>query len=249
MVEETRKLLSHWRPDESLDDFERRVQAEDLIGNATAYRTKDVVRRVFAPRFLTPTDKPARVLKRILEDSLPYRAFTEMLLVYTARFDPLVHDFTTEVFWSSARRGRPVLDTDMAVQFLSEAMADGRIAPPWSDSVSVRIGRCLLGLLRDLGLLRESRRGRKEIVAYRMSDAGAALLARDLHESGLSDAALCEHRDWGLFGMSRGDVVGRVNELGEAAGLIAQSAGSVVRITWTVESIQELIDVLARHNI
>ena len=128
-------------------------------------------------------------------------------------------------------------------------MADGRIAPPWSDSVSVRIGRCLLALLRDLGLLREVHRGRKEIVAYRMSDAGAALLARDLHESGLSDAAMCEHADWRLFGMSRGDVVSRMSDLGEAAGLIAQSAGSVVRITWTVKSIEGLIDVLARQNI
>ena len=249
MLEETRTLLRHWQPDESLVDFTRRVQAEDILGSSTAYRMRDVVRRVFAPRFLTPDDQPARVLKCVLEADLPYRAFTEMLLAFTARFDPLVHDFTTEVFWQAAHHGRIVIDTDTAVGFLSEAMADGRISPPWSDSVSVRIARCLLGLLRDVGLLRETHRGRREIVAYRMSDAGVALLARYLHEQGGSDAAVCEHVDWALFGMSRGDVIARVGELGDAGGLIVQSAGSVIRITWTVESIEELIDVIARHNI
>ena len=49
MIEETRHLLEHWRPDEPLDDFARRVQEEGLLGNSTAYRTRDVVRRVFAP--------------------------------------------------------------------------------------------------------------------------------------------------------------------------------------------------------
>lgn len=61
-IEETRRLLEHWRPDEPLEDFTRRVQAEGLLGNSTAYRTRDVVRRVFAPRFLRPGDKPARIL-------------------------------------------------------------------------------------------------------------------------------------------------------------------------------------------
>ena len=158
--------------------------------------------------------------------------------------DPLA-----QLNWEAARHGRSTLDTDAAVAFLSEAMADGRISPPWSDSVSVRIGRCLLGVLRDVGLLREPSRRRRELVAYRMSNAGVAILTRDLYELGLSDAALCEHPDWSLFGMSRTDVLSRLNELGEAAGLIVQSAGSVVRITWTVESIAELIDVLARHNV
>ena len=49
MIEETRRLLEHWIPGESLDEFTRRVQDEGLLGNATAYRTRDIVRRVFAP--------------------------------------------------------------------------------------------------------------------------------------------------------------------------------------------------------
>lgn len=57
MIEETRRLLEHWTPGESLDGFMHRVQNQGLLGNATAYRTRDVVRRVFALRYLKPTDK------------------------------------------------------------------------------------------------------------------------------------------------------------------------------------------------
>lgn len=245
MVEETRRLLEHWSPAEPLDDFARRVQDEGLLGNATAYRTRDVVRRVFAPRYLRPADKPARILQRILSSGLPGRVFTELLFVFTARQDPLVYDFTVREYWPAVRRGRNVLDTDPMISFLSEARFDGRLDNQWSEKVSVRIARCVLGLLRDVGFLREVVRGRKEIVDYRMSDEGAAVLARELHESGVTDSSLCSHPDWGLFGMAVSEVLERLGALGEDRGMIVQRAGSVVHFTWLVKSVEEMIDVLA----
>jgi BrxA len=246
MIEETRRLLQHWRSGDPLDDFTRRVQQEGLLGNSTAYRTRDAVTRVFAPRFLRPTDKPARILQKVLSSGLPGRTFTELLFVFTARQDPLVRDFTVREYWPSVRRGRSVMDTDSMVSFLSEAHHDGRLDNRWSETVSIRIARCVLSLLRDVGLLRESVRGRREIVNYRMSDEGAALLARELHESGVTDSSLCNHPDWELFGMTPSEVVETLDGLGEHRGVIVQRAGSVVHFTWVVKSIEELINVLAR---
>jgi len=246
MIEETRRLLEHWRPGEPLDGFTRRVQEEGLLGNSTAYRTRDVVRRVFAPRFLRPRDKPARILQRILSSDLPGRVFTELLFVFTARQDPLVYDFTIREYWPAVRRGRPVLDTDPMLSFLSEARYDGRLDNQWSEKVSVRISRCVLGLLRDVGFLREVVRGRREVVDYRISDEGAAILARELNESGITDSSLCNHPDWKLFGMTPTEVIEKLDGIGEHRGMILQRAGSVVHFTWTVKSIEELIDVFAR---
>jgi len=246
MIEETRRLLEHWIPGESLDEFTRRVQDEGLLGNATAYRTRDIVRRVFAPRYLRPTDKPARILQRVLSSGLPGRVFTELLFVFTARRDPLVYDFTVREYWPAVRRGRNVLNTDPMLSFLSEAHYDGRLDNQWSESVSVRIARCVLGLLRDVGFLREVTRGRREIVDYRMSDEGAAVLAKELNESGVTDSSLCAHPDWGLFGLAPSEALEKLDGLGEHRGVIVQRAGSVVHFTWTVNSIEEMIDVLAR---
>lgn len=246
MIEETRRLLEQWRPEETLDEFTRRVQEEGLLGNSTAYRTRDLVRRVFAPRFLKPSDKPARILKQVLASGLPGRVFSELLFVFAARQDSLVYDFTIREYWPASRRGRAIMDTDSMLSFLSEAHYDGRLDNQWSEKVSVRVARSVLGLLRDVGFFREVVRGHREIVNYRMSDEGAAILARELNEAGVTDSSLCNHPDWGLFGMTPSEVVERLDGIGEHRGVIVQRAGSVVHFTWVVKSIEELIDVLTR---
>ena len=137
------------------------------------------------------------------------------------------------------------MGTDTMLSFLSEAHYDERLDNQWSENVSVRIARCVLGLLRDIGFLREIKRGRREIVDYHMSDEGSAVLARELHESGVTDSSLCAHSDWALFGMTAPEVLERLDGLGENRGVIVQRAGAVVHFTWTVKSVEELIDVLS----
>jgi hypothetical protein len=246
MIEETRRLLEYWEPGEDADAFAKRVQEQGLVGSATAYRTKDILRRVFAPRLLRPTDNPARLLKKITLSRLPARTFNELLFVYIARFDPLVYDYTTQEYWPSVRRGKKVAETDSFLSFLSGAMIDGRLDSQWSDKVSVRIARCVLALYRDIGFLKEAKRGRKEVADFRATDEGVALLARELNESGVTDSSIHQHPDWGLWGMSGPGVLERLDGIGEHRGLILQRAGSVVHLTWVVKSMEELIDVLSR---
>jgi hypothetical protein len=249
MLEETRRLLECWDPEESLDDFAMRVHKEGLLGNATAYRTKDIVKRVFALRYLKPNNKAAVLLKKILESDLPLRTFNELVFLYSARQDPLIYDFTTDAYWQAVRRGRAAIDTEMVINFLSEASMDGRLENVWSESVSIRIARCIIGILRDIGFVRERVRGRREIVEYRISDEGIAIIARELHEQGVNDSFLGEHPDWGLFGFKPNEILSRLDSLGERRGLIVQHAGSVVRITWSVNSMEGLIDVLTGKTV
>lgn len=246
LVGDMQKLLENWQPAEPYDAFLKRVQDQDLLGKSTAYRTKDIVHRVFARRLLNPTDKPAKLLKQIMKSNLPSSTFNEMLLVYSSRKDPLIYDFISQEFWQAVRSGRNVLDSDTVLTFLSGATYGGRINPPWSEKVALRVARSILGLLRDVGFLRELQRGRREIVNYRITDEGTAILARELFESGISDSSLSEHPDWRLFGLSRTDVLDRLDGIGEGRGLIVQRAGSVVRLTWSVRSMEEMVDVLAR---
>ena len=42
LVDETRQLISHWRPGEEVKAFVQRVQAEDHLGRYTAYRARDI---------------------------------------------------------------------------------------------------------------------------------------------------------------------------------------------------------------
>ena len=129
MLDETRRLLKYWQPEESLDEFAKKVHEHGLLGNATAYRTRDIVRRVFAPRFLRPTDKPAAILQVVLESGLSARTLTSWYFFYgKARSVGL--RFHCLCFWPAVRRGRFVLDTDEVITFLSEAAMDGRLKTP-----------------------------------------------------------------------------------------------------------------------
>jgi hypothetical protein len=239
LLDETRTLLQYWVPGQKVDELVERVQRENALAKATAYRTNDIVRRVFVRRFLVPSDAPARRLKRIVERRLSRRLFAEVLFVYAARADALLYDFTTEVFWPACRRGRSTLSTPEVLDFLGEAAGDGRIPQAWSPSVQRKIARGVLSTLGDVGLLRDHG-GRREIVPYYPTDEGIAYLAYDLRGNGLSDLAICGHPDWQLIGLDTSQLLTRLDSLPDACGLLVQRAGSLVRITWRYESVAYL---------
>src|SRR5262249_48574056 len=87
LLQETKVLLRAWQPNESLSEFRDRVLREDLLGKMTAYRVNDIVRRVFARRFLRPDLPPARLLKQLVERDYPDQLFSDLCLVYAARSD------------------------------------------------------------------------------------------------------------------------------------------------------------------
>ena len=63
LIAETRDLLRAWQPGESAAVLAERVLQTDLLGKSTARRVKDIVQRVFAPRYLYPAECPALYLK------------------------------------------------------------------------------------------------------------------------------------------------------------------------------------------
>ena len=84
LIEETKTLLRAWQPGESLRAFQTRVLQYDILGRATAYRVKDIVRRVFARRLLVPDDQPAVRLKCLVA-ARKAQIVSDLLLVYSAR--------------------------------------------------------------------------------------------------------------------------------------------------------------------
>ncbi len=247
MISDTKCLVQEWEPGEDVDAFAQRVHDENILGTYTAYRARDIVRRVFAPRYRRPDDRAAKLMKRVVEKRLPQKTFTELVFLFSARADRLLYDFTQEVYWRAANRGRTKLTAEDGRAFLVDAVTEGHIPEPWSDGTQVKISRGLLGMMRDIGFVRDRGRpsGEKEIVSYRMSDEGVVLLARELNEAGVTDASLSDHPDWRLFGIGGDQTLDRLDRIGEHRGLLVQRGGSVVRITWAVDSMEELVDVLA----
>jgi len=246
LLSETKALLRAWQPGESSSSFSDRVLREDLLGKMTAYRAKDIVRRVFAWRFLRPDSKPAILLKKLLETGQAGQLFSDLCLVYAARNDDLLRDVITDLYWPALAEGRLTLSPTHVVGFLREAERDGRVPKPWSEQVKIKVSRGVMKAMADFGLLVQVNRGRRELVHFRPTDRAIVYLAHELHFSGSSDASLIDHGDWTLFGLNRADVASSMDRLSGEGWWLAQVAGSVVRITWKYSTMEEVVDAISR---
>jgi hypothetical protein len=248
LLNETRTLLGYWRVGEPYTDFARRVEKDGLLGKATACRVRDIVRRVIIPRYLKPDDRPAPVIKAALEANVQPPIFKELVLLYSARKDSLLRDFVLRKFWPSVQRGKFSLDVVSVLSFFSESLTDGKIRKPWSEQVSKKVARGLLGFLREVDFIREPARGKRELVDYRLSDDGIVILSRIFREEGFSDSGIVDHPDWALFGLERKAILPRLHLIGEEKGVLVQQAGSVVSLNWKVDSIEELMSTLRSNH-
>jgi len=243
---ETKALLRAWHPGESTSELRERVLRQDLLGKMTTYRASDIVRRVFAWRFLRPDNRPATLLKRLLVRGQGGQVFSDLCLLYAARNDDLLRDAVTHLYWPAVSDGRLTLSPAYVVEFLRQADRDGHIPEPWSEGVKVRVARGILKAMTDFGLLREVIRGKRELVHFRPSDETIVYLAYDIHFAGSTDASLVKHRDWALFGLGPRDVSAALDRLSGEGRWLAQVAGSLVRVTWKYASMEEVVDALAR---
>jgi hypothetical protein len=246
LLEETKTLLRAWTPGESLDEFCERVLREDLLGRMTAYRARDIVRRVFARRYFRPDSKPALLLKRLLEGNPSAQLFSDLSLLYASRNDDLIRDVVTHLYWPALYEGRLTLAPGHVVEFLRQAERDARIPQAWSEQVKVKAARGILKAMADFGLLMAVSRSRRELVHFRPTDRTVVFLAYDLHFAGSTDAGVVDHQDWSLFGFAHREVASTLDRLSGEGWWLAQIAGSVVRITWKHGSMEEVVDALAR---
>jgi Putative inner membrane protein (DUF1819) len=244
LLPETRSLLQAWQPGESSAAFAERVLREDVLARATAHRVRDIV-RVFALRFLTPTDAPARHLQRLLAPTIPRQVFSDLVLHYAAQHDDLLHDYVVLCYWPAVREGSLIIRNESVQRLIAEAHHDGRIRMPWSPEIRRDMAGRVLIALTDFGFLQEDKPGCRQVPPYRPADGTIVYLAHLLHVGGVTDASLADQDAWALYGLEPRDVWNRLEGLAAEGWFVVQRAGQVVRITWTYHTVEEAVDALA----
>lgn len=244
MISETILLLNLWQPGVSPSKLRDKVVAEGILPKATAYRTSDIVTRVFAPRYLSGGDIPAKWLKTLVASGWQGDRLSQLFLIYTARANLILRDFIDEVYWPHYRAGAHFVHRQEGVNFLKSASANGKLRKQWSDAMQAKVVRYLFASLLDFRMTRNLPKNRREILAFTVLPTTTAYLAHELHFRGLGDSTLINHPDWALFGLDQYAVLQELRKI--SAHLIVQSAGDLVRIAWTYESMEEFINVVAR---
>lgn len=245
LIEETQTLLTIWQPGMTSQELYQTSLAQGSFPNISARRLRNLVIECFKPRYLVEDDYPAEMLKEV-KDLLPTSVFAQLLLLFTARANPILNDFIKNVYWAKYAGGYEAISNEDAREFVLTAIREGKTISAWSDSMVKNVASYLTGACADFGLLERGRKSVRRIIPFRVEPRTVAMVAYDLHFSGLGDNAVVTHSDWELFGLEKEEVLEEIKRLSLKGFFIVQTAAEVVRISWNYKTWENLTDVIAQ---
>lgn len=247
MVRETISLLRLWEPTDTAATLAEKAISQGVFSRNTARRSLNIVKEMFAPRFLRDGGRPAKTLKLLVEANTPHEDLTQLFFVQTARAQAIFGDFVTDVYWSRYRAGANRITRSEPKTFIQQALDYGRMQKRWTPSSVRRVSGYLLGCCADFGLVRGSGRPDWSISRFAIRPTVVNLLVHDLHFSGLSDFALTRHQDWRLFGLETHEVINQLKNLAHDGHLIIQATPELVHITWKYKTMEDCARAIAKR--
>jgi hypothetical protein len=142
-------------------------------------------------------------------------------------------------------RGITDIDVLEVQKPLKKWVAEEKTSAFWSDPTVERIARGLLSALRDFGVLQGA--VKKRIAPAYLPIEAFAFLAFYLKQHQPSAAKLVELPDWKLFFLAREGVERSFFEAHQSGLLEYHAAGSVTRLTFPVNTLEEYANVLTKR--
>jgi hypothetical protein len=244
LIPETEKLMSLWEPDLDSRGLLDRAMHSGEFPTMTARRLKNIVLEGFAHRYLVNKDKPALALKS-MQEVLSDQDRRQLYFLFTCRAIPILADFVRDLYWPQYAAGGRLLSKDDALNFVNDAVSEGKTTTSWSDSTRIRISRYLLGACVDFGLLGDMQGEGRKIESFHPTIFVTTFLAYDLHFRGLGDNAVLNHEDWCLLGLGPEDTLAELKQIALRGEVIVQSAAGFVQISWKHKNIEELAFAVA----
>jgi len=235
LLTDTKSLLSHWDETlstrENLDHFQR----ENIFAKSSRSRVREIL-VAFRQRYLT-SEPVTRALVTLVKGSFPAEALDRVLYFHAARSDLLLHNAVTDLLAMRLRRGLQDIHTTDVEAWVKQQIAGGKTVGQWSDITINRCAREILSTLRDFGVLQGA--VKKRIAPMYLPIEAFAFLALCLRQNQPSGERLLSDPDWGLFFLSRQSVERFFLEAHQQRLLEYHAAGSIIRVTFPTESLQE----------
>jgi hypothetical protein len=243
LVGDTKTLLSHWDVDDSVDENINRERAENVFGKASRSRVEDIL-AIFRQRYLTE-QSVTKALVTLVQKRFPTGALEWLFYFHAARADPLLYDVVTEILVPLHARGLVDINAHAFQRSLAKWVNEGKTTGNWSEPTITRIAQGLLSTLRDFGVLQGA--VNKKIAPGYLPIESFAYVMYYLKQHQPSGAKLIELPDWKLFFLSRDGVERCLFEAHQQGLLEYHVAGSVTRLTFRAETLEEYASVLAQR--
>jgi hypothetical protein len=244
LLADTKVLLAEWdlmRPvRENLERFRR----ENLFGKASRKRVEDVL-AIFRQRYLADP-AVARALVVLVKGQLPDDALDRILYFQAAQADPLLRDVVVQVLGPARREGQTGVTVEGLQGVLASWVKEGRTSGPWSAPTCCRIAQGLAATLRDFGVLQGA--VRKRLAPFFLPVEAFTYVALYLRQRQPSGDRLVSDPEWRLFFLDRAQVEGLFAEAHQRRLLEYHAAGSVVRISFPTNTLEEYAHVITRRS-
>jgi hypothetical protein len=155
-----------------------------------------------------------------------------------------LHDVVIELLARQWSRGIMEVDNNEIESRLKRWVAEGKTSAPWGDSTIRRVAQGVLSTLRDFGVLQGA--VNKRIAPAYLSVQAFAYIAFYFKQHQPSGAKLLDLVDWKLFFLSREGVERFLLEAHQHGLLEYHVAGSVIRLTFPAETLEEYANVLTQ---
>jgi hypothetical protein len=243
LLADTKTLLALWDEMASVAENLDRFRRENVFGKTSRSRIEDIL-AIFRQRYLDETEV-ARALVVLAKARLTPNSLDRILFFHAARADSLLHDVVTEWLVPLQARGISDIDVVEVMRMLAKWSEEGKTTGTWSESTSNRIAQGLLSTLRDFGVLQGA--VRKRIAPTYLPVIAFSYIAFYLKRNQPSGAKFVEHPDWKLFFLNPDGVERFLIEAQQQGLLEYHAAGSVTRLTFPAESLEEYAHVLAQR--
>jgi bacteriophage exclusion system BrxA-like protein len=243
LIGDTKTLLSHWDVDASVDENINRVRRDNVFGKASRSRVEDIL-PIFRNRYLTEKSV-TEALVILVRKKFPTAALERLLYFHSARADKLLHDAVTEILVPLRARGLVDINVKYFQRLLAKWSDEGKTAGHWSEPTITRIAQGLLSALRDFGILQGA--VNKKIAPAYLPIESFAYLVFYLRQNQRSGTKLIEVPDWKLFFLEREGVERFLFEAHQRDLLEYHVAGSVTRLTFPAQTLEEYANVLAKR--
>jgi hypothetical protein len=243
LIGDTKTLLSHWDVDATVDENVIRIHRDNVFGKASRSRVEDIL-AIFRRRYLSEKSVTAALVTLVRRRFSP-ASLDRLLYFHSARADQLLHDAVTEVLVPMRERGLADIGVHDFQRPLIKWAEQGETISSWSATTTLRVAQELLATLRDFGVLEGA--AKKRIAPTFFPIESFAYIAFYLKQHQPSGAKLIELPDWQLFFLHRESVERLLFEAHQHGLLEYHVAGSVTRLTFPAETLEEYANVLAQR--
>jgi len=242
LLPDTKALLSAWNPGLSVSENLQRVRRQNLLGKTSRSRAEDIL-AIFRQRYLVE-ETVALALASIVKHQSNGNTLDRILYFHSVRADSLLRDVVIELLVPHWSRGVMEIDVREIESALRKWVEEGKTSGPWGDSTVRRVTQGVLSTLRDFGVLQGA--VNKRIAPAYLSLQAFAYIAFYLKQHQPSGTKLLDLVDWKLFFLPREGVERFFLEAHQHGLLEYHVAGSVTRLSFPVETLEEYANVLTQ---